>query len=55
MKKIKCSICGKEILLKESHNGLPLEGRVCYECNKDFVIPVRLYIGNKLKERNKKK
>lgn len=40
----KCCLCGKEIK-GYGNNAEPLDsGRCCDDCNKDFVIPVRLSI-----------
>lgn len=42
--KEKCPICGKEYDSKYGHNPAPLEieGKVCDECNMEYVIPARL-------------
>ncbi len=40
---VKCSLCDKEILDKESNNAEPVnDGRCCYDCNLEIVIPTRL-------------
>jgi len=40
---MKCSLCGKRIQPKLSHNAAPLEGRCCLNCNAKIVIPIRIY------------
>lgn len=44
MKEIKCCLCNKKILEKESHNASPLVeyGRCCSTCNETKVIPERI-------------
>ena len=45
-KKIKCSICGKEISFMESNNAQPInDGRCCSECDRQFVVPIRMKRG----------
>ena len=40
---IKCSLCDKDILNKESNNAEPInEGRCCYDCNLEIVVPTRI-------------
>jgi len=40
---IKCSLCDKDILDSESNNAEPINnGRCCYDCNLEIVIPTRL-------------
>lgn len=43
-KKIECCICGTRIKDRDSNNPRPVkyEGRCCDECNKAFVLPMRV-------------
>lgn len=44
MKKIKCSICGKEFE-GYGNNALPVAtGKCCDRCNQDVVIPTRIVL-----------
>lgn len=45
MNKIKCSLCGKFIPSKESHNADPIKkDRCCNDCNAKKVIPCRIHL-----------
>lgn len=50
-RKMKCSICGKEIIGDE-HNAMPVISDVCCEtCNNNVVLPIRVYeLGTNQKE-----
>lgn len=42
-KTVNCSLCDKDILDRESNNAEPVnDGRCCYDCNLEIVIPTRL-------------
>jgi DNA-directed RNA polymerase subunit RPC12/RpoP len=49
--KMRCSICGQEIIGDE-HNAMPVTNDICCEsCNDNVVIPIRLYnLGTNQKE-----
>lgn len=50
-RKMKCSICGQEIIGDE-HNAIPVTSDVCCEtCNDNVVLPIRVYgLGTNKKE-----
>jgi len=47
----KCPICNNE-LVSEGNNASPINiSNVCNECNMNVVIPYRIYLSNKIKDR----
>lgn len=44
VKMVRCCICGKMIDSRESNEAWPVknDGRCCFECNMDTVVPARL-------------
>jgi hypothetical protein len=42
IKRIDCCLCGDNIAEATSHNARPvMDGRCCYQCNAEVVIPKR--------------